>query len=354
MRKLTGSIERDDLSDLLRTLRFRGALFCRSELSAPWGFSVRGREFATFHLVTRGVCCLDVDGVADRLWLSRGDLVILPAGNAHAVRDSPTSRVARLEDLIAGPGFDRGTLRGGGGGRTTVLVCGGFQYEDRASEPIVGSLPPVIHLRSRSRVVNNWLRLTMAFLSEEAEAGRPGADAAVTRLADLLFIEALRAFLSSPGNSKRGLAAALRDPRIAAALVAVQRRPEFGWTVATLAGHAAKSRTAFAVRFRALVGESPMSYVTRCRMNRAGEALRSSNETIAQVADRVGYDSLASFGRAFKRWTGRTPAACRASAGPAVALTGARSIARPEPGSSRSRPQRSPGAAAPRRERRST
>jgi AraC-like DNA-binding protein len=313
MKNLTGSIRRDDLSEVLQAVRFRGVLFCRSELSAPWGFSVLSREFASFHIVLRGKCCLDVDGLDDRFWLSEGDIVFLPAGHAHTVRDSPSSPATRLEELVAGGGIDaRGTLRTGGGGAGTVLVCGGFQWEDGANSPIGASLPPIIHLHGRTHGVDNWLRLTLAFLSEEADAGRPGAEIAITRLADLLFIEALRTFFSAPGTSKRGLAAALRDPRIGAAVVSIQRRPEGRWDVGGLARQVAMSRTAFATRFKALVGESPFVYVTRCRMSKAARELRARDVTIADVAEHVGYDSEASFCRAFKRWLGTSPASFRA------------------------------------------
>ncbi len=312
MKNLTGPITRDDLSDGLQAVRFRGVVFCRSELSAPWGFSVLGRAFASFHIVTRGTCCLDVDGLDDRFWLSAGDVVILPAGHAHTVRDAPSSAATRLEELVAGVGIDaRGTLRTGGGGARTVLVCGGFQWEDGAASPIVASLPPIIHLHGRTHGVDTWLRLTLAFLSDEAESGRPGAEIALTRLADLLFIEVLRTYFSAPGTPNLGLAAALRDPRIGAALVAIQRQPERHWEVGGLARQVAMSRTAFATRFKALVGEPPLSYVTRCRMSKATRALRSSDATIAEVAVRAGYDSEASFCRAFKGWLGTSAAAFR-------------------------------------------
>jgi AraC-like DNA-binding protein len=316
MKNLTGSIRRDDLSEVLQAVRFRGVLFCRSELSAPWGFSVLGREFASFHIVLRGKCCLDVDGLDDRFWLSEGDIVFLPAGHAHTVRDSPSSPATRLEELVAGGGIDaRGTLRTGGGGAGTVLVCGGFQWEDGATSPIVASLPPIIHLQGRTHGVDSWLRLTLAFLSEEAEAGRPGAEIAVTRLADLLFIEVLRTYFSAPGTPNHGLAAALRDPRIGAAIVSIQRRPERRWDMVSLARHVGMSRTAFAMRFKALVGESPFSYVTRCRMIEATRMLRSSDATIARIAERAGYDSDVSFCRAFRRWLGISPAAYRVASG---------------------------------------
>ena len=314
MENLAGSIGRDDLSAMLQAVRFRGAVFCRSELSAPWGFSVSGRDSASFHIVTRGSCWLDIDRVDGCFSLSEGDLVILPAGHAHTVRDSPSSPATRLEELIAGGGIDpRGTVCTGGGGASTVLVCGGFHYEDRAANPIMASLPPVIHLRAHNRAVDNWLRLTLAFLSEEAEAGRPGAETVVTRLADLLFIEVLRTHFSARGMSRLALSAALRDPRISTALVSIQRQPEARWAVGGLARQVAMSRTAFANRFKALVGESPFSYVTRCRMNKAATVLRSSDATIAHVADRVGYESEASLSRAFKRWFRDSPAAFRST-----------------------------------------
>ncbi len=328
MKNLTGSIKRDDLSEVLQAVRFRGVVFCRSEMSAPWGFSVLGREFASFHIVTRGKCCLDVDGLDDRFWLSAGDVVILPAGHAHTVRDSPSSAATRLEELVAGGGIDaRGTLRAGGGGVRTVLVCGGFQWEDGANGPIVASLPPIIHLHGRTLGVDTWLRLTLAFLSDEAESGRPGAEIALTRLVDLLFIEVLRTCFSAPGTPNLGLAAALRDPRIGAAIVAIQRQPERRWEVGSLARQVAMSRTAFATRFKALVGEPPFSYVTRCRMSKATRVLRSSDATIAEVAVRAGYDSEASFCRAFKRWLGTSPAAFRLAPPPG-----------PRPGQKRARP----------------
>jgi AraC-like DNA-binding protein len=310
MRRL-GSIQRDHLSAVLQSVRFEGAIYCRSEWSAPWGLSIRARDVATFHLVARGRCCLQVDGLQQPVWIGEGDLVILPTGRAHTVRDVPSSEVTHLEDLIAGAARDAGgVLRAGGGGAKTVLVCGGFWFEDRAN-PLLPSLPPLIHLRGRRRDTDGWLNLTLAFLAEEAESRRPGADIMMVRLADLLFIEAVRTYVSAPGPPKSGLAAALRDPRIATAVVSIHRQPESKWDVRRLAKQAAMSRAAFVVRFKALVGESPFSYVTRCRMSRATALLASSHVPLSQIAARAGYESEASFGRAFKRNIGLSPAAYR-------------------------------------------
>jgi AraC-like DNA-binding protein len=312
MRDLGGAIERDVLSDVLASVRFRSTIICRSELRAPWGFAVLGRDFATFHIVLAGGGFLEVDGVEGRIRLSEGDLVILPHGTAHTVRDSPSTPATRLEELIADGSMDvRGTLRKGGGGTISVLVCGGFYFEDQATNPLLASLPPVIHLRGRSREVASWVRMTLDLVRRESHAGRPGADAVIARLADILFIEALRAHCSAPESKESGFIVALRDPRIGQSLALIHRRPRVEGGLARLAKEAGMSRTAFSVRFQELVGEAPLKYATRCRMDRAAGLLRSTEAPIARVAERVGYGSEVGFGRAFKRHTGLSPAAYR-------------------------------------------
>jgi AraC-like DNA-binding protein len=312
VRTLSGAIERDVLSDVLSAVRFRSTILCRSELTAPWGFAVLGRDFATFHVVLKGGGFADVDGVGSGIRLAEGDLLILPHGSAHALRDAPSSPATRLEELISHDGLDgRGTLRSGGGGSLSVLVCGGFRFEDRATNPLLAALPPVIHLRGRRRGVASWVRMTLDFLRRESEASRPGADAVITRLADILFIEALRAHAQSLEAKESGFAVALRDPRIGRTLAVVSRRPNVDWDLARLAKEAGMSRTAFSVRFRELVGESPVRYARRFRMERAAALLRSTEASIPRVAERVGYDSEVGFGRAFKRHTGASPAAYR-------------------------------------------
>ncbi len=312
MRRFAAAMQPDALSDLLRAARFRSIILCRSELRAPWGFSVTGRDFATFHIVLRGRGYLDVDTVPEQKPLRAGDLVVLPHGNAHAVRDAPGSRVTRLEDLIQhAPTDDRGILRGGGRGRPTTLVCGGFRFEERVGNPLLAALPSVIHLRGRSPGVNTWLRTMFGFLTRESLAPQPGGDSVIARLADILFIEAIRAYFASPEAKENGFAVALRDPRIGAALSGIHGRPEADWTIQTLARRAGMSRTAFALQFARLVGEPPLRYILRHRMNRAAELLRETTQSIAEVAERAGYNSESSFSRAFRRVFGTWPAAYR-------------------------------------------
>src|SRR5262245_31769463 len=127
MQSFSSFIAPDALSDALKDVRFKTAIFCRSELGAPWGFSVGSRDFASFHLVTRGSALLDVDGWGERVSLDEGDLIILPRGDAHVVRDAPGSAATGLDVLIAkSPRDARGRLRSGGTGASTTLLCGGF------------------------------------------------------------------------------------------------------------------------------------------------------------------------------------------------------------------------------------
>lgn len=315
MRSVTAKIQRDLLGDILHAGRFRSTIFCRSELKAPWGFAVTGRGFAGFHVVLRGRCCLEIDSADGRTWLSEGDIVILPHGNAHVVRDSPTSPATRLEDLVAdGETDQRGVLRAGGTGPKTILICGAFDFEERAANPLLAVLPRLIHLRGRRPGVEAGLRAVLDFIARESRVSRPGADTVITRLADILFIEAIREYLASPEADKLGLATALRDPRVGAALASIHEHPETKWGVETLAKRAGMSRTAFAVRFAKLVGEPPLHYVTHCRMQKAVSLLRTSSATIPQIVERVGYDSEMGFSRAFKRFFRTTPAAYRRSA----------------------------------------
>jgi AraC-like DNA-binding protein len=311
MRSLTAKVTQDALGGLLHAVRFRGAVMCKSALRAPWGFAVEGREFASFHHVVRGSGWLEVEGVAGLLRLERGDLVVLPQGNAHVVRDAPSSPATKLEQLVATGEMDAlGNLKAGGRGKETVLVCGGFHFDGPRSNPVLAALPPVLHLRSDRRGAA-WLRMALAFLARESCSVRPGSATLVSRLADIVFIEAVRSYFASPAAERDGLVAALGDPRIGAALTAIHRRPEAAWDLSSLAKSAGMSRTAFSLRFRTLLGEPPLQYVTARRMEKAQAMLRDGTATIAQIAESVGYDSEVGFHRAFKRHTKIAPAAFR-------------------------------------------
>jgi AraC-like DNA-binding protein len=329
--RISAPIEYDAVSEVLQVVRFRGMFICRSELAAPWGFQMGGRNFANFHILLTGKACLETGSDSRRIWVSAGDLVVLPHGSRHTMRDSPGSIALQLEDLIkTAKSYRRGTLRAGGDGRKCVLLCGGFNFEEREANPLLAVLPEVIHLQGRRPGVDAWVRSIFDFLRRESAAGLPGAEAVITRLADILFIEALRAYFGSPDSDKPGLSLALRDPGIGSALALLHRHPESDWSLETLSRHTGMSRTAFATRFAVLVGEPPMRYLTRCRVNKGATLLRNNGATVQQVAERVGYDSELGFSRAFKRLLGISPAEYRRT--PSAVLPVARKASTPTAG----------------------
>jgi AraC-like DNA-binding protein/mannose-6-phosphate isomerase-like protein (cupin superfamily) len=288
--RLSAPVEHEFVSEVLQVIRFGGAFICREEIAAPWGFEMGGRDFGNFYILLNGEACLEVGSGCQPIWLSAGDLVVLPRGNHHAMRDSP---------------------RTGGNGAKTVLLFGGFHFEDRSVNPLLAILPDVIHLQGCRPGVDAWVLWVLDFLKRESAAGLPGAEVAITRLADFLFIEALRAYFELADSDKSGLSVALRDPRIGSALAFLNRHPESDWSLATLSRQAGMSRTSFATRFAELVGEPPMRYLMRCRVNKAAKLLRDGRASVQQVAERVGYDSELGFRRAFKRLVGSSPAEYR-------------------------------------------
>ncbi len=307
MRRLRSPNVPDPLADSLDNLRFRSVVFCLSELRAPWGFSVEARDFSSFHLITAGRALLTVDGVGSQ-WISAGDLVILPHGHAHSLRDHPSSRATRLDRLID-KRFDSesGRLSAGGEGAATTVLCGGFHQEGLAAQTLNAALPPILYLQ-RDRVDRRlWAGLALSLLTEEAGAFRPGADAVIKRFAELLFVDAVRAHVVSRDGLRRRFVAGFHDPRIDRAIHAIQGHPAGHWTLSNLAREAAMSRTAFACRFRDIMGMPPGSFMTRVRMTQAADLLRSTRLTMTAIAGKCGYRSDAAFSRSFKRLFGKSP-----------------------------------------------
>jgi AraC-like DNA-binding protein len=314
----------DVLTDVLETVRVVAACYGRLEATAPWGIRVREGEDAKFHVVLEGHARLVVDGVGEPIELSAGDIVALPHGHAHSLLDDPSIASAQdvdpsvtpqpLEELlVCRPRGDNSVLRVGGGGQASTIVSGRFRFEDRKNNPLLSVLPPVITLRGEMGKSVRWLEPTLKFIACEAQSGRPGSQTVIARLADVLFIQIVRGHLASLPVNGSGWLGALADAQIGAVLGHIHQNPEQDWTVQSLASKVAMSRSAFASRFMRLVGEPPLSYVTRWRMQKAANMLRDGKQTLAAVAAQVGYDSEAAFSKAFKRAVGSAPGAYRRS-----------------------------------------
>jgi AraC family transcriptional regulator, alkane utilization regulator len=316
MELLHGAGRDDVVSELLRSVRVRSTIWCRSELRAPWGFGTDASGTAAFHVVTAGRCWLQVEGGGVQRELAAGDLIVLPTGRRHWLRDDPATPAPGLDRLLASHPLDgQGRLRGGGRGPRTTLLCGGFVLESGETQPLLEALPPVIHVRGVRGRPLPWVAATLALLSTEVGGGAPGAEAVVGRLADALLTQALRVAVAGP-DAGDGVPTpgALRDPQIAAAVRLIHGQPQRPWTVGELAAEVALSRSAFAARFHELVGEPPMRYLIRARLGHAAGLLHTTNASLAEIARRTGYESEYSFGRAFKRVFGVPPGAYRGRA----------------------------------------
>lgn len=308
------------LDAALAGLRPHGTVLYRSELAAPWGFATT-KGAPTFHYVEAGRCVITdaadgtrgPEGEPAPVVLERGDLAVLPRGPAVAFRDAPGSEAPRLVDLLAEhPPAEPNVLRAGGDGPRTSLVCAEVELDEVVPHPVVEALPAVLVVRGGASAERSpWLAQTLRHLATESRAGLPGAATVTAHLASVVFVHAVRASAAADGcdriGRRPGWLGALADPQLGPALRAVQAAPGAPWTVEAMGREAGLSRSAFASRFREAVGEPPMAHVARWRAHRAAGLLRDG-ATRTEAAAAVGYESGAAFSRAFKRWTGLSPA----------------------------------------------
>jgi AraC-like DNA-binding protein/mannose-6-phosphate isomerase-like protein (cupin superfamily) len=304
--------QEDVLADLLQSIHLKSTLYCRAKMSAPWGFRVSSREVASFHIVTGGTCWLTLEGIDKPVLLGEGDLVILPHGHAHTMTDHPDTPVTRLEELVPTQPVERdGIFYSVGSGAVTTLVCGGLQLEDQMTNPLFSLLPTFIHIGNKRDQSNSWLSAIVKLVKVEASVNRPAAETVITRLSEILFIQAVRSCISATSDGNASWFGALKDPQVGQALVLLQRQPGEPWTVESLASRVGLSRSAFSARFKQLVGEPPMQYLTHVRLTKAAAALRTQPATLVEVALSIGYDSEVAFSKAFKRNYGMAPGAYR-------------------------------------------
>jgi AraC-like DNA-binding protein len=300
----------DVLTDVLRTVRLRNKCYGRFELTAPWGIEVACRDPRTahFYVVSRGSGWLEMEGGNQAVWMTGGDLLLLPKGGRHVVRDAPGTRAVPITHVLAGPNGASGKVfRHGGTGAPAWMVAGRFTFEDGVGAALLDGLPPLIHVKPESGSMLHWLEATLQFLDTETELAQPGVETVVSRLADILFVQALRAHLVTLTDGSRSWLRALKDPSIAAALRLMHQQPEQPWTVERLAQQVTMSRSAFAERFTRLVGETPLGYLTRWRLQKAARLILDGDAPLGAIARAVGYETESAFGKAFRRHLGTSP-----------------------------------------------
>lgn len=302
----------DPLAESLHLLRLTGTLYCRSELTAPWGIELPPIEDCMMlHVITAGRCWLEVEGCEPSL-LHPGSLALVPHGAGHNLRSDPKADLEPLFDIPVEQVSERyEILRHGGGGTFTQALCVVVRFDHAAAEHLIALLPKVLQTDTWTDDHDGWLQSTLRFISREAKQLRPGGETVITRLADILVIQMIRLWIDSAPEPDRGWLAALRDEQIGRALTSMHRAPERDWNLASLAEEARMSRSAFSARFTHLVGESAMRYLTGWRMRLARTRLRETSEPISALAHNLGYQSEAAFCRAFKRVFGVPPGSIR-------------------------------------------
>jgi len=312
----------DALSELLQVVRLSGAIFLHARFTAPWSYpSPRAdrvlpllepgaERMVIFHLVSDGACTVELPG-EPAVRLEAGDVVLLPQGDAHRLCSRPgvaPARIPRLEVLLAQLPAE---LQHGGGGEPCRLVCGYMACDDRVAHMLFDGLPRVLRVRLRGSGAGAWLEASVRYALTEVGATRPGGSSVLARLAEVLFIEILRCHMNEQGANARGWLAASRDRVVGAALAAMHARPAEDWTLEALAGAASTSRSVLAERFQQMLGVAPMQYLTQWRLQLAAQRLRTSNASLIEVANEVGYQTDTALSRAFRREYGLPPATWR-------------------------------------------
>ena len=312
----------DALSDVLRVIRLTGAVFLSAEFTAPWSvlagsasgdcaaYMPNAKHLVYYHLVAQGSCLVRLPGVAP-VRLEAGDLVLFPSGDAHVVASAPDLDPVPIASLLKAsePGMHR--VVHGGGGETTRVVCGFLACDTRLFEPLLLALPHILKFSAQTGPASSWIETSLRYTVEAAVTPRTGWAIVVAKLAELLFVEALRRYILTLPPDEKGWLSGLRDPYVARALSVMHARPAHPWTVEELGREVALSRSALAARFAQVLGQSPMSYLSTWRMYLAAHMLGTSGQTIAAITEQIGYDSETSFYRAFKRAFGMPPASFR-------------------------------------------
>lgn len=312
----------DPLSDVLRSFRLTGGVFLDSRFTAPWCVVSRlsaedcGPMLTTpslliaYHFVIDGRLLLAVEG-EPAIEVRAGEVVLLPRNDVHMLASSAGLAPVNAHDLIqlsAGGGLAQ--IAHGGGGETTHLVCGFLGGEDPYN-PLIAALPRMLKFDVSQGTSRDWVDASVRFAAGELIQGRLASSSVMSRLSELLFVEAVRQYAATPGDRDAGWLKGLEDPRVGRALALIHRSIRTPWSADALAREVSMSRSAFVHRFTTLMGMPPIRYLTLWRLQTAKLQLRESQKAIAQLAHSVGYESEEAFSRAFKREFGLPPARWR-------------------------------------------
>jgi AraC-like DNA-binding protein len=311
----------DPITDIFKTLHVAAVVNSRLEATAPWGLMRNARDtdsathsngkkivplqLAHFGMISRGNCWLTADSIGSPIPLTGGDCFLVAPGISYTLSDNPDTSPRSFCEVQPKNGDN--VIRYGGGGMPTTIISGFLSFEAMSLKPVTQLLPNLILIKAH-QAQTLALHTTLQLLSSEMAQQSPGSEVVAKRLAEVLFIQTIRAHIASEGEScKRGWLRAIFDPKIGAALRSIHENVSNSWTVESLAEAAGMSRSAFALQFKELLGQTPLDYVTDWRMQKAVRLLQQEDKKLVEIAQSVGYESDAAFSKAFKRILGVTP-----------------------------------------------
>lgn len=321
----------DALSNVLRLVRLSGAVYLNGDFTAPWcvvgqasqelsaTFLPRAERIVSYHLITEGSCMARlIDDPASAIRVDAGELLVVPQGEPHLMGSSLEIAPAPADEMMAHylkttPGDVMKLSYGGGGEPRTRVICGFLASDDTLSNPVLSVLPRLFKVDMRNDPRSAWLESSLSLAAVEAAEWRVGSAIVLARLSELLFVEAVRRCIDALPAERKGWLAGVGDRFVGRALAMLHARPAHDWTVDELAREVGLSRSGLAQRFTQLLGQPPMQYLARWRLQIAAQELRHGTMSIAAVAEQVGYESEAAFNRAFKREFGMPPAGWRRS-----------------------------------------
>ena len=297
----------DVLEDVLETLRFRGSVFFRSDLAAPWGMSLPEMGIPRFHIMLTGECFIGSDAHAATK-AEEADIIMLPNGGSHWIADKPgrelvPSAQAGKACELGNPLFQKGKI-------TNRLMCGLVHYDQGSSHPILDALPEMMHFSMLESAGPIWS--TVELIDAEMQGSQNLGSRIADRLTEVLFLQLLNHYVRE-NQDESGFLAALRDRRVYRALTLIHQEPEFGWTLATLGERVGMSRATLVRRFQEVMGVAPMAYIADWRIMKAHNLVKYSVTPLEQIADATGFASARTLSRAFQRHYECTPSELRRS-----------------------------------------
>lgn len=312
----------DALSDVLRVVRLKGGVFLHAEFTDPWclhsqvrpedcGALLQGAEhLVLYHYVVEGRMCAQIEGGVPHV-MEAGEVIIFPHNHGHLLGSDLKLPPVPSRSVVSASESGLLTIRHGGGGAPTRIVCGFLGCDRLEGNPLASALPPVLRLDTREGSAAGWIRSSLQFAADELGARRAGSETVLAKISELLFVDAIRRYVETLEPERAGWLAGLKDPFVSRTLALLHARLAQDWTVEDLGREVGLSRSALTDRFTRLIGEPPMRYLARWRIQAAAHRLRNSQLPMARIAEEVGYESEAAFNRAFKRSFGVPPATWR-------------------------------------------